>query len=236
VVSLLRAVRRRLVERRTTFYIRQALDEWLPPVIREFAPFNRVVGRLFHGPNFDPDFKRRAFHMSRAEFARSYAVLTGGMARSREADTTPDQLEAILGAAVGSVLDVGCGNGMIARRLRERGHSVVGVDITAESVRSAIDSGAIGLRAALPELPFRDGSFDTVVCSHTLEHIPDIWSAAAELRRVARRVVAVVPRQRYARYTFDYHLHFFQDAEPLEYLLGGTARLVDGDWFIVTSS
>ena len=134
------------------------------------------------------------------------------------------------------MLDVGCGNGLIARRLRERGHSVVAVDITQDSVAAACAAGAIGVRAALPELPFRDGSFDTVVCSHTLEHIPDIWRAAAELRRVARRVVAVVPKQRYAKYTFDYHLHFFLDAAPLEYLLGGAARLVDGDWFVVTSA
>jgi hypothetical protein len=72
------------------------------------------------------------------------------------------------------------------------------------------------------------------VCSHTLEHIPDLWRAAAELRRVARRVVVVVPRQRYYRYTFDYHLHFFPSAAPLVHLLGGQARLVDGDWFVVS--
>ena len=88
-MRVLSALRRRLVARRTTFYIRHAIDEWLPPVIREFAPLNRFVGRMFHGPKFDLDFKRHAFHMSRSEFARSYAELTG-MAKSRDADTTPN--------------------------------------------------------------------------------------------------------------------------------------------------
>lgn len=60
-----------------------------------------------------------------------------------------------------------------------------------------------------------------------------MWRAAAELRRVASRVIAVVPCQRYYRYTVDYHLHFFPHAGPLERLLGGKARSIDGDWFVV---
>jgi ubiquinone/menaquinone biosynthesis C-methylase UbiE len=85
----------------------------------------------------------------------------------------------------------------------------------------------------LPALPFGDRAFDTVVCAHTLEHIPDLFRAAAELRRVAHRVIVVVPRQRYYRYTVDYHLHFFPSAAPLVHLFGGRADLVDGDWILV---
>jgi hypothetical protein len=72
-----------------------------------------------------------------------------------------------------------------------------------------------------------------VVCAHTLEHVPDVWAAARELRRVADRVLVVVPRQRYYRYTVDYHLHFFPSAAPLEHLLGGTAHEIDGDWYVI---
>jgi len=46
----------------------------------------------------------------------------------------------------------------------------------------------------------------------------------------------VVPRQRYYRYTVDYHLHFFPSAAPLEHLLGGHARDIDGDWFVVAEA
>ena len=91
-------------------------------------------------------------------------------------------------------------------------------------------------RVSIEQLPFGDRAFDTVVCVHTLEHVPDLWRAARELRRVARRLIVVVPRQRYYRYTVDYHLHFFPNAGPLEHLLGGTARLVDGDWVLVSDS
>jgi len=226
---------KRLRDRRTTYWARRLLDDFLPPVIREWRPLSRWIATAFHGPRFDLDFKQRAFAMTGREIAAAYAALDAGAARYRDTDTTPAQIDAVAAAAVGSVLEVGCGNGAIAARLARAGHRVVAVDVTVGSARATRRaSGATVALAGLPELPFRDRAFDTVVCAHTLEHIPDLWRAAAELRRVARRVVAVVPRQRYYRYTFDYHLHFFPSAAPLEHLLGGQARLVDGDWLVVS--
>lgn len=42
-------------------------------------------------------------------------------------------------------------------------------------------------------LPFEDGQFETVLCSHTAEHIDDPDRFDAELRRVGKRVVYVLP-------------------------------------------
>lgn len=229
------AVSKRFFDRRVTTPVRRLLDDWLPPVVREWRPLNRVLARMVHGKNFDLDFKERAFHMSDREIAEAYDELAQGGARFRDTDTTPDQLEAILAAAEGSVLEVGCGNGRVAQALRERGHDVIAVDVTPGSAMATRERAQCDvLLAGLPQLPFRDRAFDTVVCSHTLEHIPDLWAAAAELRRVACRVIVVVPKQRYYRYTVDYHLHFFPSAGPLERLLGGTAREVDNDWVVVS--
>lgn len=228
---------KRLFDRRITSQVRRLLDDWLPPVVREWRPLNSVLARVVHGRAFDLDFKERAFRMSDREFADAYARLAQGGARFRDTDTTPDQIAAIVEAAQGSVLEVGSGNGVIAERLRAAGHPVVAVEVTAESAAETAQRASCPVAlAALPDLPFRDRAFDTVVCSHTLEHIPDLYRAAAELRRVARRVVVVVPCQRYYRYTVDYHLHFFPSAAPLEHLLGGTARLVDGDWLVVAET
>ena len=189
-----------------------------------------------HGSQFDLDFKQRAFQMSDREFAEAYAKLAQGGARFRDTDTTPAQLAAIVDAAQGSVLEVGSGNGVIAERLAAA-HRVVAVEVTRESAaETARRAGCPVALAALPDLPFADRAFDTVVCSHTLEHIPDLYGAARELRRVAKRVVVVVPCQRYYRYTVDYHLHFFPHAAPLVHLLGGTAQLVDGDWVVVADT
>jgi ubiquinone/menaquinone biosynthesis C-methylase UbiE len=230
-------VPKRFFDRRITTPVRRLLDDWLPPVVREWRPLNSLLARMVHGRNFDLDFKERAFHMSDREIADAYGELAQGGARFRDTDTTPAQIDAILAAATGSVLEVGSGNGILSERLRQAGHPVIAVDVTtgsaAETARRAACPVAL---AGLPDLPFRDRAFDTVVCSHTLEHIPDLWAAAAELRRVARRVVVVVPKQRYYRYTVDYHLHFFPSAGPLERLLGGTAHEVDQDWLVVADT
>jgi ubiquinone/menaquinone biosynthesis C-methylase UbiE len=223
----------RLRDRRVTYAVRHLLDDFLPPVVREWRPLNRWMATKFHGARFDLDFKERAFAMSPREISDAYAALASGGARYRDTDTTPAQIDAIVAAARGRVLEVGCGNGAVAQRLRAA-HDVVAVDVTLGSAReTARRAGCTVAVAGLPELPFRDRAFDTVVCAHTLEHIPDLFRAAAELRRVAHRAIIVVPRQRYYRYTVDYHLHFFPSAAPLIHLFGGRAELVDGDWFLV---
>jgi SAM-dependent methyltransferase len=234
-VSLRQRLTARLRDRRVTHVVRRVLDDFLPPVVREWRPLNRWMATKFHGAAFDLDFKERAFAMSPKQIANAYAALDAGLGRYRDTDTTPAQIDAIVAAARGRVLEVGCGNGAVAERLRAR-HEVVAVDVTLGSVREAERRARCTVAVAgLPDLPFRDRAFDTVVCAHTLEHIPDLFRAAAELRRVAHRVIVVVPRQRYYRYTVDYHLHFFPSAAPLEHLLDGHAELVDGDWVVVTA-
>jgi ubiquinone/menaquinone biosynthesis C-methylase UbiE len=231
-----RRVPKRLFDRRVTSRVRVLLDDWLPPVVREWRPLNRALARFVHGPGFDLDFKERAFHLSDREIAEAYDALAQGGARFRDTDTTPAQIDALVAAAHGRVLEVGCGNGTIAARLRDAGHDVLAVDVTLGSAQETRRrAGCAVALAGLPDLPFRTDAFDTVVCSHTLEHIPDLWRAAAELRRVAKNVLVVVPCQRYYRYTVDYHLHFFPSAGPLERLLDGRATLIDGDWFVVAT-
>ncbi len=43
------------------------------------------------------------------------------------------------------------------------------------------------------DLPFRTGTFDYAVCSHTLEHVPDPKAAVEEMCRVAKRGYIEVP-------------------------------------------
>lgn len=43
------------------------------------------------------------------------------------------------------------------------------------------------------ETPFRDGQFEHVLCSHTIEHVEDPDQLMAELERVGRHVTVVLP-------------------------------------------
>lgn len=58
--------------------------------------------------------------------------------------------------------------------------------IASEYVSTDIELGRARVRADLTALPFADAYFDTVICSHVLEHVPDDHAALGELHRVLR--------------------------------------------------
>ncbi len=85
------------------------------------------------------------------------------------------------------VLDVGTGEGQIARVAVEDGASlVVGVDPTIAqlTVAGARGGGPAYARASAEALPFPDASFDAVVVCLVFEHIADHEPAIAEIARV----------------------------------------------------
>lgn len=89
------------------------------------------------------------------------------------------------------VLDIGTGEGQVARMLVERGHRVIGVDpvqaqITEAARRNRSACAVPYLRAGADGLPFADGSFDAAVACLVFEHIDDVDDAVAEVARCLR--------------------------------------------------
>lgn len=97
------------------------------------------------------------------------------------------------------VLDLGCGEGrhVISAYAEQDVHSV-GVDLNFEDLVTTRDkfepfcepdnkgkSFGLSLANAL-ELPFADNTFDRVICSEVLEHIPDYAGALVEIQRVLK--------------------------------------------------
>jgi len=105
-------------------------------------------------------------------------------------------------AAPRSVLDFGCGEGVLTERWAATvGGRVVGVDLEhptlaaewAKRQRSDLEFRALDGRSALP---FGDAEFELVAAIEVLEHIPDPRATLAELRRTAARWLLVsVPRE-----------------------------------------
>jgi SAM-dependent methyltransferase len=93
----------------------------------------------------------------------------------------------------GRVLDLGCGVGHSFPELGPR--ETVGVDSDPEAlVGQERETRAADMR----ELPFADASFDAVICSQAIEHVPDPERVLAEVVRVLRpkgRAVFVTPNR-----------------------------------------
>jgi SAM-dependent methyltransferase len=87
----------------------------------------------------------------------------------------------------GSVLDLGCGNGIpVARSLAAAGYQVTGVDISEvqiERARRLVPAGAF-IRADASEIGFPAASFDAVVSLYALIHMP-LDAQPGLLRRAA---------------------------------------------------
>lgn len=104
--------------------------------------------------------------------------------RESEAHRSGRDLDLILEWAEGrTALDVATGGGHVARRLREEGFEVVTVD-------PAPGMGA-DTTARAEDLPFADGSFDTVVSRVAPHHFTDIDLAMREMARVSGSVVVI---------------------------------------------
>ncbi len=87
-----------------------------------------------------------------------------------------------------TILDVGCGANLIYdRALAILGKKVVGVDFTFSFLKLAPpDSLTTLIQGDATSLPFCAEAFDAVICSETVEHIPDELAVINELARILR--------------------------------------------------
>jgi SAM-dependent methyltransferase len=146
------------------------------------------------------------------------------------------------------VLEVGCGQGLLGKLLRSRGHYVAGLELVpevAEEARPNLDEIFCG-DVERAELPWAAESFDALVMADVLEHLLDPWRVLAKVVRCLRPggvAVASVPNvQNYriirdlVRGRWEYadsglmdrgHLRFFTYREIVRLFDGAGLNVVD---------
>lgn len=88
----------------------------------------------------------------------------------------------------GLVLDIGCGSGVFTRILKSLGFQSIGLDLSHALLASAatVDPQVPYVAGDAELLPFASNSFDAVLLSGLVHHLPDPSACAAEVFRVLK--------------------------------------------------
>lgn len=91
-------------------------------------------------------------------------------------------------------IDVACGPATLARIFAPHVRRIAGLDLTPAMLERARHEAAerklsnfCAIRGNVLQMPFRDATFDLVVTSYSIHHLPDAAAAIAEISRVLRR-------------------------------------------------
>ncbi|ADY55631.1 Methyltransferase type 11 [Syntrophobotulus glycolicus DSM 8271] len=96
-----------------------------------------------------------------------------------------DLLEELLGKGEGLALDIGCGTGIVAERVRNLGYSPVGVDLSADQLKIA--SGRLPVaQADVTNLPIASNSIPVVYTTFTTTEYDDLQGVINEIYRVLK--------------------------------------------------
>ncbi len=99
-----------------------------------------------------------------------------------------------------TVIDVGCGDGYVLHCIEKKykNKKVYGLDLSEGRIKTTKRNVVCShlIRSEIHHLPFPDNSFDVVICSELLEHIPEYQKTIEELVRISKkRVIITVPNE-----------------------------------------
>ena len=110
-----------------------------------------------------------------------------GRDRGYHAFLDDEELAVILPRARGAtVLEAGCGTGLLLQHVAPAARQAVGVDLSAGMAGHARARGLAVSQGDLCRLPFADGTFDLIYSCKVLAHVPQLDRVFAELDRVTK--------------------------------------------------
>jgi ubiquinone/menaquinone biosynthesis C-methylase UbiE len=203
--------------------IRFILEEFIPPIIRDSLIFKYIVKYFYRSDKLHENLKENILNYTKKNYLEYYSAMPeiNGKTDNSE-DCIKDIIKKIL---PNNIIDVGCGRGYLLERLRKENHKykLFGTEIylsrTLEEKKKKYNFNTI--KIDILSIDKMKKMYDTVICTHVLEHILDIRAAYKKLKKICKqRLIIIVPKERPYKYTFNGHLHFF----PYEWSLINTLR------------
>ena len=133
------------------------------------------------------------------------------------------------------VLDVGCGNGWVAKKLIPLGKKVISMDISSinpiNSIRDVQHKNHAGLIADVYNIPLKENSIDCIIAAEIMEHVPDpktlIFDLVKLLKNKGKLIITTPYNEKIEYYLCVHcnrptprfaHLHSFSKENIKEYI------------------
>lgn len=224
--------------RKQAVWLNWIINNGLPPFLRDSKILMQPLFWLMFGKksNLFLEFRAKSYQLSDEEYAQIYQE-TEALNLLKTTDLNNACFNRICSEVVGNtILEVGCGRGALLLKLAEQ-YEVTGCDIMI--TKEMQDAKFNVVTAKCEQLPFSDNTFDTVICTHVLEHVTNLPLALAELKRVCKKkLIIVMPCERPYKFAFNLHLSFFPYKFNVIQAFASKNRdseivceKLDGDWY-----
>ena len=199
------------MNREKTNKIRLILEDFLPPVLRDSFLFNFIIKKITKNKTLDK-LKSNILNISEKEYINLYKKLNRVHKNSDLSQVCIDEI--LKNIKPNKILDVGCGDGFLLKKINKKfkNLSLTGIEMkTSTKLKKKLSKKNIKLiDAKIENLNKINHKYDTVICTHVLEHILDINLAYENLKKICKkRLIIIVPRERAFNHTLNAHLHFF---------------------------
>lgn len=107
-----------------------------------------------------------------------------------------------------TLLDVGCGTGIIAHFIKGKVKKVYGIDISKKDLEKAKERGIITTAVDFnsKSFPFKTNFFDSITCLDVIEHVLDPRVVLKEMYRVLKKdgiLILSTPNIRFSNHIYD---------------------------------
>ena len=199
------------MNREKTNKIRLILEEFFPPILRDSFLFEYIIKKITKNKTLEK-LKSNILNISEKKYINLYKDLNRVHKNSDLSQICIDEI--LKNIKPSKILDIGCGEGFLLKKINEnfKNLSLTGIEMkTSKKLKKKLSNENIKLiDMKIENLDKINHKYDTVICTHVLEHVLDINLAYENLKKICKkRLIIVVPRERAYEHTLNAHIHFF---------------------------